>query len=94
MQFTLNLHSGVPVYRQIIDQVKYYVAGGTLHPGEQLPSIRELSEALTVNPTTVVIASAELNLDAGDYVEVLVNCNFTSGSLSVSPASASAHFLG
>lgn len=60
LHFQIDPHSGVPVYRQIIDQVKYYVAGGTLQSGEQLPSIRELSEQLTVNPTTVVKAYNEL----------------------------------
>jgi len=44
-----------------MDQVKYYVAGGTLRPGDQLPSIRELASALTVNPTTVVRVYNELS---------------------------------
>ncbi len=44
----------------MMDQVKYYVVGGTLRPGDQLPSIRELAGALTVNPTTVVKAYTEL----------------------------------
>ncbi|MFH1023725.1 MAG: GntR family transcriptional regulator [Planctomycetota bacterium] len=52
--------SGIPVYRQIMDQVRYYTASGTLRPGSQLPSIRELSKALSINPTTVVKAYSEL----------------------------------
>ena len=44
----------------MMDQVKYYVVGGTLRPGDQLPSIRELAGALAVNPTTVVKAYTEL----------------------------------
>jgi GntR family transcriptional regulator len=44
----------------VIDQVKYYVASGTLQPGDQLPSVRELAQRLSVNPTTVVKAYAEL----------------------------------
>ncbi|MCW5559578.1 MAG: GntR family transcriptional regulator [Verrucomicrobiae bacterium] len=60
----LHLHiderSGVPVYRQMMDQIKYYVAGATLRPGDQIPSIRELAAALAVNPTTVVKAYTEL----------------------------------
>lgn len=60
LHFEINPHSGVPVYRQLMDQVKYYLAGGTIVAGDQLPSIRELAEALTVNPTTIVKAYSEL----------------------------------
>ncbi len=60
LHFALDPHSGVPVYRQMMDQVKYYVAAGTLQSGDQLPSIRELAQNLTVNPTTVVKAYTEL----------------------------------
>jgi GntR family transcriptional regulator len=56
----IDPHSGVPVYRQIMDQVKYYGASGLLKPNSQLPSIRELALALSVNPTTVVKAYSEL----------------------------------
>lgn len=45
--------SGVPVYRQIMDQVKLQVASGVLAPGEELPSTRSLSSELGVNPMTV-----------------------------------------
>jgi GntR family transcriptional regulator len=54
LHFQINPHSGVPVYRQMMDQVKYYVASEVLQPGDQLPSIRELAQKLAVNPTTVV----------------------------------------
>jgi GntR family transcriptional regulator len=60
LHFHLNPHSGVPVYRQMIDQVKYYIASATLKPGDQLPSIRELAQTLTINPTTVVRVYMEL----------------------------------
>ena len=60
LHFQIDPHSGIPVYRQMMDQVKYYVASGTLRPGDQLPSIRELAQGLTVNPTTVVKAYTEL----------------------------------
>ncbi len=50
----------MPVYRQIIDQIKYYVASGALKPGDQLPSVRDLAQRLTVNPTTIVKAYSEL----------------------------------
>ena len=54
LHFQINPHSGVPVYRQMIDQVKYYVASDALKAGDQLPSIRELAQSLAINPTTVV----------------------------------------
>ena len=56
----IDPHSGVPVYRQVMDQIRYYVGSGTLADGDQLPSIRELARALAVNPTTVVKAYNEL----------------------------------
>ena len=52
----INPHSGVPVYRQIIDQVKFLVSGGALNKGDQLPSIRDLARQLTLNPTTIAKA--------------------------------------
>jgi GntR family transcriptional regulator len=60
LHFQIDAHSGVPVYRQVMDQVRYYVASGLLQPGDQLPSIRELAQTLAVNPTTVVRAYLEL----------------------------------
>ena len=60
LHIQIDPHSGIPVYRQVMDQVKYYAASGTLKVGAQLPSIRELSKALSVNPTTVVKAYTEL----------------------------------
>ena len=60
LHLQIDPHSGVPVYRQLMDQVKYYVASGALAAGEQLPSIRDLARALTVNPTTVGKAYTEL----------------------------------
>ena len=63
LHLQIDDRSGVPVYRQMMDQMKYYVAGGTLRAGDQLPSIRELASALAVNPTTVVKAYTELERD-------------------------------
>ena len=60
LHFQINPHSGVPVYRQMIDQVKYYVASEVLAPGDQLPSIRELAQKLAINPTTVVRVYSDL----------------------------------
>jgi len=62
----MNLHlhidprSGLPVYRQMIEQLKHYIAAGALRAGDQLPSVRELAQRLSVNPTTVVKAYTEL----------------------------------
>ena len=63
LHFQIDPHSGVPVYRQVMDQVRYYVAAGVLNPGDKLPSIRELAKQLAVNPTTVVKAYTELQHD-------------------------------
>jgi GntR family transcriptional regulator len=60
--FGLNLESGVPVYRQIIDQVHSGRASGALAPGERLPTVRQLAVDLKVNPNTVVRAYRELEL--------------------------------
>jgi GntR family transcriptional regulator len=60
LHLQIDPHSGIPVYRQIMDQVRYYVASGVLEPGDQLPSIRELAQRLSVNPTTIVKAYNEL----------------------------------
>jgi len=60
LHFHIDPHSGLPVYRQMIDQFKYYVASGALKPAEQLPSIRELAQSLAINPTTVVRVYTEL----------------------------------
>src|SRR5213592_4641941 len=58
--FRLDLHSGVPAYRQIIDQVTGGMASGALAPGDQLPTVRQLAVDLAVNPNTVVRAHREL----------------------------------
>src|SRR3989442_7094056 len=64
LHFQINPHSGVPVYRQMIDQVKYYVASDALKAGDQLPSIRELAQSLAINPTTVVRVYTELERES------------------------------
>jgi len=51
--FQINPNSGVPIYRQVIDQVKIGIATGRFKPGEYLPSVREVSSALEINPMTV-----------------------------------------
>ena len=62
LQFTLDSHSGVPAYRQIIDQVLGGIAAGTLRPGDQLPTVRRLAVDLAINPNTVVRAYRELEI--------------------------------
>jgi GntR family transcriptional regulator len=61
-RFQLDLHSGVPVYRQIIDQVRGGIASGSLAAGDQLPTVRQLAVDLAINPNTVVRAYRELEL--------------------------------
>jgi GntR family transcriptional regulator len=61
-RFRLDLQSGVPVYRQIIDQVRGGIASGTLAVGDQLPTVRQLAVDLSINPNTVVRAYRELEL--------------------------------
>jgi GntR family transcriptional regulator len=61
-QLRLDLRSGVPVYRQIIDQVRAGVAAGALAAGDQLPTVRQLAVDLTINPNTVLRAYRELEL--------------------------------
>ena|SRR5690606_20806070 len=51
--FTLKPHSGVPIYRQLLEQIRRMVASGQLEPGAELPSIRELALKHTINPMTV-----------------------------------------
>jgi GntR family transcriptional regulator len=62
IQFKLDQRSGVPAYRQIIDQVLGGIASGTLHPGDQLPTVRQLAVDLAINPNTVVRAYRELEI--------------------------------
>src|SRR3954447_6543 len=61
-EFRLDLQSGVPVYRQIIDQVLGGIAAGTLNAGNQLPTVRQVAVDLSINPNTVVRAYRELEI--------------------------------
>lgn len=61
-RFLLDLHSGMPVYRQIMDQVRGGIASGALTSGDQLPTVRQLAVDLEINPNTVVRAYRELEL--------------------------------
>src|ERR1700693_4822836 len=61
-EFKLDPRSGVPVYRQIIDQVLGGISAGGLKPGDQLPTVRQLAVDLAINPNTVVRAYRELEI--------------------------------
>jgi GntR family transcriptional regulator len=61
-QFRLDMKSGVPVYRQLIDQVLVSIASGQLNAGDQLPTVRQLAVDLSINPNTVVRAYKELEI--------------------------------
>jgi GntR family transcriptional regulator len=60
--FRLDVHSGVPVYRQLIDQVQAAVASGALAPADQLPTVRQVAVDLAINPNTVSRAYREMEI--------------------------------
>ncbi len=62
MRFTIDPKSGVPFYRQIIDQVQFAVADGRLGCGDRLPTVRQLAVELQINPNTVARAYQELEI--------------------------------
>lgn len=60
MQIHISPNDGVPIYLQIVKQVRYLVASGRLSPGDEIPPIRVLAQQLVVNPNTVARAYLEL----------------------------------
>lgn len=62
IEFMLDIKSGVPFYRQIVDQIRYGIASKRLLPGEQLPTVRDLAVQLELNPNTVRKAYSELEI--------------------------------
>jgi len=62
MQIHITTHDKVPIYLQVVNQIKYQVAAGRLTAGEELPPIRVLAEKLIVNPNTIARAYRELEL--------------------------------
>jgi len=60
MNITINSKDGVPIYRQIANQIRYMVASKLLKPGEEITAVRTLALALNVTPNTVVKAYDEL----------------------------------
>jgi GntR family transcriptional regulator len=63
VQFAIDTRSGVPLYRQIIEQVKFAIARGKLEPGDRLPTVRQLAVDLSINPNTVIRAYRELEIE-------------------------------
>lgn len=63
MFFAIETANGVPIFEQIIRQIKFAVAGGALKTGERIPSVRELARELAINPNTVARAYRELQDD-------------------------------
>ena len=62
LQISIDIKSGVPFYRQIIDQVKSAIATESIAPGDRLPTVRQLAVDLSINPNTVSRAYTELEL--------------------------------
>ena len=60
MRLRISLDDGVPIYLQIMNQIKYLVASGRLGPGDEVPLMRVLAEQLLINPNTVARAYREL----------------------------------
>jgi GntR family transcriptional regulator len=63
MQFQCDTTARMPIYRQLMDQVRIAVARGQAQPGDRLPSVRQLSRELVVNPNTIAKAYGELERD-------------------------------
>ena len=63
MNILIDNKSGVPFYRQIIEQVKFAIARSDLEPGDRLPTVRQLAVDLSINPNTVIRAYRELEIE-------------------------------
>ena len=63
MTFKIDTQSGVPYYRQIIEQVKYGISRGKLQPGDRLPTVLQLAVDLSVNPNTIIRAYREMEIE-------------------------------
>lgn len=63
MELSIDTKSGVPFYRQIIEQIKFGIARGDVEPGDRLPTVRQLAVDLSINPNTVIRAYRELEIE-------------------------------
>ena len=63
LEIRIDAKSGVPFYRQIIEQVKFAIARGGLKPGDRLPTVRQLAVDVSINPNTVIRAYRELEIE-------------------------------
>jgi GntR family transcriptional regulator len=81
-RFQLNPSSGVPVYRQLIDQIQAGIATGSLAAGSQLPTVRQVAVDLAINPNTVMRAYRELEIRG------VLDTQQGTGTFIASPASA------
>ena len=63
MHFSIDTKSGVPFYRQIIEQIKFAIAQGRLESGSRLPTVRQLAVDLAINLNTVIRAYRELEIE-------------------------------
>jgi GntR family transcriptional regulator len=63
VEILIDIKSGVPFYRQIIEQIKFAIARGDIEPGDRLPTVRQLAVDLSINPNTVVRAYRELEIE-------------------------------
>ena len=91
--FRIDTGSGVPIYRQLVEQVRRDLMLGRLQPDDQLPSVKEVVDSLSVNPNTVVKAFAELE-HQGLVVRRQGVGTFVASSPSVTSMSASPRLLG
>ena len=83
IEIKLDLKSGVPFYRQVIDHVKAAIATESLSPGDRLPTVRQLAVDLSINPNTVSRAYTELELTG--LVETQMGSGTFVGSRKVKP---------
>ncbi len=102
IDFRLDSKSGVPIYRQIMDQIRHGIASGRLRPGEQLPTVRALAVELAVNPNTVIKAYSLLEQQgvvtseqgSGTFVAEVPKGNLSAAEREAKLLSLCAEFLG
>jgi GntR family transcriptional regulator len=100
--FKLDSKSGVPIYRQIMDQIRHGIASARLRPGEQLPTVRALAVELAVNPNTVIKAYSLLEQQgvitseqgSGTFVAEVPKGNLSAAERESKLLSLCAEFLG